>query len=485
MRKAGILLPVFSLPSEYGIGSIGRHAYDFIDLLTKCGQKYWQILPTTQTGYGDSPYQSPSAFAGNPYFIDLETLCAEGLLTKDELKSAKKPQDYIDYGALFSERYALLKSAFARFMCDLPDDYTQFTDRESYWLDDYALFMAIKEANGYASWLEWPEELKLRTDMDAIRAEYADRADFWKFVQYKFDEQFTVMHSYASSAGVSIIGDMPIYVSTDSADVWANRAVFCLNEHGRPTEVAGVPPDYFSKSGQLWGNPLYDWDYAKKTDYAWWKLRLKKAFSMFDRVRIDHFRGFYDYYSIPYGAHDATIGKWKAGPGIEFFNNLKKHFGQTPIIAEDLGDLSEGVYEMLRQTGFPGMKVLQFAFDSDNSIYLPKNTTGNYIVYTGTHDNMTLRAWLKNLSPATKARIDANISRKKGETYRDAIIGAALNTVADTVIIPMQDWLGLGDEARMNTPSVSADNWRWKLHTGYRTDRLVNKIRRATEISGR
>lgn len=474
--QSGILLPIFSLPSKYGIGSFGKEAFDFIDFLSESKQKIWQILPLNQTSYGDSPYQSPSAFAGNPYFIDLESLQKEHLITVADLKAAERPCDSIDYGSLFCERYKLLEKAFARFLDNIPSDYADFCKSEQYWLDDYAIFMAIKKENGYVSREEWNDELSLCKNKSKLRSKYSDVAEFWKFLQYKFTTQYMKVKSYANSKGIKIMGDMPIYVALDSADVWANSAEFCLNEAGRPTDVAGVPPDYFSEAGQLWGNPLYDWNHMKENGYKWWKLRLKSAFKMYDIVRIDHFRAFYNYYAIPYGSVDARIGEWRMGPGIEFFNEMKRYFKKAQIVAEDLGFLDEGVHEMLKLSGYPGMKVLQFAFDSDDNPYLPENHIENSIVYTGTHDNDTLCGWLKSASEETLARVEKKIPRRKNQSLADAIIRAAHASVAETSIIPMQDYLELESEARINIPSTNSGNWQWRLPRGYAKKQLSMRI---------
>ena len=478
--QSGILLPIFSLPSKYGIGSFGKEAFDFIDFLSDSKQKIWQILPLNQTSIGDSPYQSPSAFAGNPYFIDLEALQKEHLITRSELKSAEHPCDTVNYGALFFERYQLLEMAFARFLNNIPSDFDDFCKEERYWLDDYALFMAIKKSKGYVSRDEWGD-LSLAKNKSKLYEKYFDQVEFWKFVQYEFSKQYAKVKAYANSKGISIMGDMPIYVALDSADVWANKAEFCLDESGKPTDVAGVPPDYFSETGQLWGNPLYDWDRMKKNGYKWWKQRLCAAFKMYDIVRIDHFRAFYNYYAIPYGSDTAMVGEWRMGPGIEFFNEMKRYFKKTPIVAEDLGDLDDGVREMLKLSGYPGMKVLQFAFASDDNPYLPENHIKNSIVYTGTHDNDTLCGWLASASEETLARINEKIPHRKNQNLADAVIRAAHASIAETSIIPMQDYLGLGSEARMNTPSTKNGNWQWRLPRGYAKKSLSSRIAKMME----
>ncbi|MBQ0126261.1 MAG: 4-alpha-glucanotransferase [Clostridiales bacterium] len=483
--QSGILLPVFSLPSKYGIGTFGKEAYKFVDFLHKSKQKIWQMLPLGQTGYGDSPYQSPSAFAINPYFIDIETLCKNGLLTKSELDGAESNEERINYGRLFVERYALFEKAFKRFENSVPADFDKFCEDEKDWLDGYATFMAIKKSVGFAAYSAWEDELKNRVNPDEINEKYKSGAMFWKFLQYEAHLQYKALKAYANSRGVKIMGDMPIYVSADSADVWAGGDLFCLDESGKPTDVAGVPPDYFSENGQLWGNPLYNWEKMKSDGYSWWKKRLAKAFDMFDFVRIDHFRGFYNYYAIPYGEKTAKVGEWRMGPGIDLFDELKRHFGNTPIVAEDLGDLDPGVYVMLDQTGFPGMRVLEFAFDSDDNIHLPEHYKKNCIVYTGTHDNNTLRGWIDGASDDTLSRIKAKVPRGKRESVADSIINYAHSSVAETVIVPIQDYMGLGSEARQNTPSTESGNWQWHLPSDYAKSALRRKIAKITKKHGR
>ena len=400
MRLCGILMPIFSLPSKYGIGTFGSEAKRFVDFLHKAGQSYWQILPLNPTNYGDSPYQSFSSFAGNPYFIDIETLIEEKLIDQVTADSFDFGDDYekIDYGKLYDNRLNLLRLAFKNFEKDA--DYIEFTNSNSYWLDDFSLFMALKNANADSSWQTWEKPLRFR-ETEAIskaKTQYAKDIEFYKFVQYEFAKQWKDLKKYANSKGISIIGDIPIYVALDSADVWSNPKQFLLNEDLEPTLVAGVPPDAFSEDGQLWGNPIYNWELMEKDNFSWWKKYLGNALNKYDIVRIDHFRGFESYFTIPFGDKDAKNGKWKKGPDTKLFDALKKEFGEDlPIIAEDLGLLTPDVLKMLKATGFPGMKVLQFAFDSSlKSDYLPHNFNKNCVVYTGTHDNDTIIGWLSS-----------------------------------------------------------------------------------------
>lgn len=489
MRTSGILMPIFSLPSPYGIGTFGKAAFDFIDFLHDSGQTYWQILPLNPTSFGDSPYQSFSSFAGNPYFIDLDTLKDDGLLTSEEILSCDFGDDHskIDYEKLYLNRYPLLKKAFSRFEAD--DTYELFVAQNANWLHDYALFMAIKDAHAGAAFYEWNAPLKCRDNTaikDAEKA-YAENINFYKFLQFKFFEQWSVLKNYAKKNDVKIIGDIPIYVALDSADVWANPKQFQLDDDYVPKAVAGVPPDVFSEDGQLWGNPLYDWDYMKKTDYTWWKGYLCHALKRYDVVRIDHFRGFESYYSIPYGDKNAKCGKWVKGPDTDLFDALKKEFGKDlPIIAEDLGVITPAVRKMLRSTDFPGMKVLQFAFsgNSDND-FLPHNVIKNCVMYTGTHDNDTIMGWLETADEQTLKQAKDYLNHPSDSGFNWAMIKAAMSSVADTCIIPMADFLGADSNARINTPSTLGDNWSWRIDGGCLNDWLANIIKENTVLYGR
>lgn len=488
MRAAGILMPIFSLPSEYGIGSLGKEAIRFIDFLKSAGQSYWQILPLSPTSFGDSPYQSFSAYAGNPYFIDLDLLCEDGYLCKEEYSGIEWGDGKkIDYAALYCKRYAVLKRAYLRFIKNPPKDYSLFVKENNAWLDDYALFMAIKNANDGKSWDNWPDALKLRkTDaLTEAKKIYAEDYEFFKVLQYLFNKQWNFVKTYANENGIKIIGDIPIYVAYDSADVWCEPQQFMVDKNLRPVEVAGCPPDIFCEKGQLWGNPIYDWEYMKNDTipYLWWCRRIEYTLKLYDVIRIDHFRGFESFYAIPFGDKDATGGRWKKGPGIEFFNYLKQKFGEMPIIAEDLGFLTDDVRDMLLQSGYPGMKVLEFAFDcSSDSEHLPHNCYKNSVVYTGTHDNDTVVGWQETLT-AEELRFVKKYLRAENENKLNwPMIHAAFATASDTVIIPMQDYLGLGSEGRINTPSTLGENWGWRIDGGCINDWLAQIIKDVTEV---
>ena len=488
MRKSGILMPIFSLPSPYGIGTFGQSASQFIDFLHKGGQSLWQILPLNPTNYGDSPYQSFSSFAGNPYFIDLDLLVRDGLLTAAEIKSydfGDNPEK-VDYEKMYNFRYPLLKKAFSRFKAD--DEYCDFEKQNAHWLDSYVLFMAIKSANEGAAWYEWPESLKKR-EPDALlqaQTELAVDIAFHKFLQFIFNKQWLSLKKYANQNGIEIIGDIPIYVALDSADVWANPKQFLLDDDYAPKAVAGVPPDIFSEDGQLWGNPLYDWQYMKQTDYAWWKQYLGHALGRYDIVRIDHFRGFESFFAIPYGDTTAKGGKWVKGPDIDLFNAFKTEFGENlPIIAEDLGVITPAVRKMLSHTGFPGMKVLQFAFDGDNSnAFLPHNIDRNCVIYTGTHDNDTIMGWLETEKDAAK-QAKAYFNHPSDDGFNWAMMKAAQSSVADTCILMMQDLLALGSEARINTPSTLGNNWQWRIKGECINGWLADILKENTVLYGR
>ena len=492
MRKAGVLLPVASLPGNYGIGSFSKEAYKFVDYLKMSGQSYWQILPLGPTGYGDSPYQSFSTFAGNPYFIDIDTLIEEGLLRKSEVNRYDWGNDtsYIDYEKIWLSRFKILKIAFNR--SDIAHDakYNKFVCENAFWLDDYALYMAVKNSFDGVSFIEWDEDIRRRKPeaMKKYAKELKDDVEFYKFIQFKFNEQWIRLKEYANNNGIKIIGDIPIYVAFDSADTWANPELFKFDKEGLPTGVAGCPPDGFSATGQLWGNPLYDWKYHKKTGYAWWIERIRNCYKLYDVVRIDHFRGFDEYYNIPYGDPTAEFGKWEKGPGLGLFKALNKALGEIDVIAEDLGFLTDSVLKLVKDTGYPGMKVLQFAFDSrEDSDYLPHNYTQNCIVYTGTHDNNTLQGWYKDISKADKKfaiRYLNNENHDVSSIHWD-YIRLAMGSVAKLCVIPMQDYLGLGEEARINTPATLGNNWKWRMSNKALTKKLSKEIYQMTKMYAR
>lgn len=486
MRSGGILLPVFSLPSPYGIGTVGAEARRFVEFLRDAGQRYWQILPIGPTGYGDSPYSTFSTFAGNPYLIDLDQLCLDGLLKRQEIRLAKFTQDdQVHYGELYEKRFSVLRKAVGRLLEDPPPDYGQFLEENAHWLPDYALFMTLKDAHGGASWQTWPEPLRRREGaaLEEARREHREDVLFWQGAQYLFYRQWRELKRYANDAGVSIIGDLPIYVALDSADVWANPGQFQLDEELRPTEISGVPPDYFCADGQLWGNPLYDWEGMAREGYPWWMERIAHQCEIYDVLRIDHFRGFEGYYAIPYGDDTARNGRWREGPGMDFFRAMERRVGRPPIIAEDLGFLTDGVRQLLKDTGFPGMKVLEFAFDSrEDSDYLPHNYDRHCVVYTGTHDNSTLMGWMASAAPEDVAFATDYLHLTKAEGYHWGAMRGAWASVADLVIVPMQDVLGLDDTARMNTPSTVGGNWQWRMPKTAATAQLAKKLRHQMEL---
>lgn len=491
-RASGILLPIASLPSGYGIGTFSRCAYDFVDFLERAGQRYWQILPLGPTGYGDSPYQSFSTFAGNPYFIDLDQLAEEGLLSKEECEAIDAQEDgqYIDYQKLYETRFDILRKAYERSSLTEKPEYQDFLEENKEWLEDYCLFMAVKDRFGGKSFAEWDEDIRLRRPeaMERFRELLAEEIDFYRFQQFYFQKQWYRLKKYANSHGVEIIGDIPIYVAFDSADTWSEPALFQFDENGTPSAIAGCPPDGFSATGQVWGNPLYDWEYHEKTGYAWWIKRMRRCFRLYDIVRVDHFRGFDEYFSIPYGQDTAQGGHWAKGPGIALFHALQKELGETRIIAEDLGFLTDSVIRFVRDTGYPGMKVLEFAFDSrEESNYLPYTYTQNCVAYTGTHDNQTVVGWFRSL-PEGDYRMAVRYLDLKREDENEIhwkMIRTVLASVADTAIIPIQDYLGLDDAARINTPSKLGGNWIWRMKKNVLTEEIEKKIRELTELYGR
>ena len=492
-RSAGILLPISSLTSKYGIGCFDKKAYEFVDYLKEAGQSYWQILPLGPTSYGDSPYQSFSTFAGNPYYIDLNELVLNGLLTKEECEQVGfKDNDDIDYGLLYSKRYALLKKAFERSGITIDTDFIRFCD-ENKWLDEYALFMALKDYFGGVSWDKWEKNLRLRKDftLNEYRSKLSDEINFYKFLQYMFFAQWNKLKKYANEKGIKIIGDIPIYVAADSADVWAKPELFQLDKDGKPKAVAGCPPDGFAADGQLWGNPLYDWDYHKETGFEWWISRLSHCFKLYDVVRIDHFRGFDEYYSIPYGDKNAKNGYWEKGPGMELFTAVEKALGKREVIAEDLGFMTDSVRQLVKDSGFPNMKVLEFAFDSrdtgSRNDYLPHNYNENCVAYTGTHDNQTIASWFDTITEDERemAREYLCDDFTPTEKLNKAFISLIMRSKARLCIIPMQDWLGLDDKSRINVPSTVGKNWRWRLTENQLTEKLKNEILKTTRIFGR
>ncbi len=493
MREAGILLPISSINSKYGIGCFSKEAYKFIDWLKLCGQSYWQILPIGPTSFGDSPYQSFSSFAGNPYFIDLQSLIEESFLEKEVCESIDfgKDERLIDYEKIYNYKIPLLKRAFLKFKPN--EKYETFINKNSYWLEDYALFMALKEENDGKSWQEWEDRLKNREEkaISNFKLKNEEKIAFWKFVQFKFFEQWGKLKGYAYKQNVKIIGDIPIYTALDSADVWANPSLFQLEENKTPTRVAGCPPDGFSKKGQLWGNPLYDWEAHKKTYYKWWKMRLNHSFELYDVLRIDHFRGFDEYYSIKYGDEDATNGRWEKGPRLEMFDSFEREYGKKNIIAEDLGFMTNSVKEMLEKSCFPGMRVFQFAFDARDTgatnDYLPHNYIKNCVAYTGTHDNPTIVSWFFEITDKEREMVRDYLCDyfTPDSEINKPIIGTVMRSNAELCIIPLQDYLGEDSRARINKPSTQEGNWLWRISENDLNENISKFILKTTMQTGR
>lgn len=491
MRKSGILLHISSLPSRFGIGRMGKAAYDFVDFLKASETAYWQILPLSPTSYGDSPYQSFSVNAGNPYFIDFVMLEEEGLLTHEDYANMlwQRTGDSVDYELLYRSNITVLRRAFARFQAKPPKAYAKFKSAQKHWLPDYALFMALKDQHDGKPWYEWESDLAMRCKkaIEQAKKELAEEIELYSFIQYIFTQQWQALKAYANRNQVEIIGDMPIYVAYDSADVWVSPELFALDENKQPVEVAGCPPDPFSPTGQLWGNPLYDWDYHKKTGYKWWISRLSYAASLYDMIRIDHFRGFESYYAIPYGSETAEKGRWRKGPNKALFLAVKKELGDLNIIAEDLGFITPGVRRMLKALKYPGMKVLQFGFDSDPANeHLPHNfQSPNCVAYTGTHDNETLRGWLESANKKTIKYAKKYLRVTKKSHIPDAMVACCWQSIADLAVAQMQDFLHEDKSCRMNTPSVLGGNWQYRTESTDFTPELAASIRKLNRTYGR
>lgn len=492
-RGAGILMPISSLPAPYGIGTFGKSAYEFADSLKRARQSYWQVLPLGPTSYGDSPYQSFSAFAGNPYFIDLDALLEEELLTKEEIDACYwlDSEEEVKYDAVYYYRFPLLKKAYERSRHGETEEYRAFCAKNSHWLDDYALYMALKGHFGNKEWMKWEEPIRLRKPEAVKRYEELLREEigYWKFLQFKFYEQWEQLKNYVNGLGISIIGDIPIYVALDSADVWTHPELFQLDPDTlTPLRVAGVPPDAFSDDGQLWGNPLYDWDKIEETGFAWWKDRMRASARLYDVVRIDHFIGVVQYYSIPYGAEDGKTGEWKQGPGKKLTDAINEAAGDAKIIAEDLGIFCPAVKELLRETGYPGMKIIEFAFSGDRfNEHLPHCYEPNSVVYGGTHDNETLVGYFK-----PEARqwwelqyIADYLGAAHHDEVPDKVFRAAYGSVASVAVFQMQDVLGLGNEARMNTPGTVGGNWKWRMKPGAFGERETGYLAFLVDTFGR
>ena len=490
MRKSCILMHISSLPSEYGIGKMGKHAYAFVDFLKKSGTKCWQILPLSQTSYGDSPYQSFSVNAGNPYFIDYEILEGDGLLEHHEFASFdwETSPDKVDYSLIYENCFKVLKIAYSRFKPAKAPGYREFCDSNKDWLDEYALFMALKVRNDGKAWYEWEDSLRLHKAKAVAEAkkELKKEIGFYKFIQFEFSRQWSELKKYANDSDIEIIGDIPIYCALDSVEAWASPKLFWFDKEHMPVAVAGCPPDDFSPTGQLWGNPLYDWKYHNKTEYAWWIERIRRASQLYDIVRIDHFRGFESYYTIPYGSEDATVGEWKKGPDHELFKRVEEKLGRLNIIAEDLGFLTEEVHKMLDKCGYPGMKVLQFGFSDGKNGYLPHNfTTTNCFAYTGTHDNETLIGWVESLDKKSLAFAKKYLNVKKKKDIPMAVVRAAWGSIAMVAAAQIQDFLGSGRDGRMNTPSTLGCNWQFRTHESDFTPELAKKIRKLNKMYNR
>ena len=490
-RSSGILMPIYALPSPYGIGTLGAAARDFVDFLSEAGQSWWQILPVGPTSYGDSPYQSPSTFAGNPYFIDLDLLVEDDLLTQEEVDAlywGSNPAR-VDYGAQYENRYILLQKATLRGWDRDEEAVEAFVAQNASWLPDYALFMALKRHFGMACWLDWPDEdarLRKAETLEKYREELAEDIRLFTYIQYLFFKQWAALRDYAHEKGIGIIGDMPIYVALDSVDVWANPDCFQLDEKGFPTQVAGVPPDYFSADGQLWGNPLYDYEAMQKDGFGWWIRRVEGATKIYDIIRIDHFRGFAAYWSVPYGAATAKNGEWITGPGMALVGVLRDWFHNIRFIAEDLGYPSPDVVQLLEDSGFPGMKVLEFAFDArDSSNYLPHTYGKNCICYAGTHDNETLAGWMTEVDPADLNKAVAYLGLNEEEGYVWGMLRGGMSSVSNLFITQMQDYLELDNTARTNTPGTSEGNWQWRMLADAITPELTEKLATLTALYDR
>lgn len=486
MRSAGILLPVTSLPSDYGIGCFSKEAYEFADFSEAAGQSFWQILPTGPTGFGDSPYQALSVRAGNPYMIDLNKLVAEGLLSE---KECGDPCDGpIDYGRLYKERFKPLRLAFLR--AKPGKDFEKFAEENAYWLDDYAFYSALKDFS-CGTERERRKIMQSEEKSERYRETLSEDIEFHKFLQYEFFSQYRSLKKYVNSKGIKIIGDMPIYICSDSAEFSKNPELFQVDENSEPSAVAGCPPDEFSPDGQLWGNPLYAWDAHERDGFKWWIERIRYAFELYDVVRIDHFRGFDEYYSVPASSASAKYGEWKKAPGKKLFEEAEKVLGRRKFIAEDLGFVTSSAKELLRKCGFPGMKILQFAFDScrndGSNEHLPHNYEKNSVAYTGTHDNDTITSWFSGLPESSKLRIRTYLCDlyTPDEKINLPLIGAIMRSSAELCVIPLQDYIGLGGEARINTPSTLGNNWRWRLKKSDLTPELAKKILGITKMSGR
>lgn len=490
MRESGIIMHITSLPSPYGVGTMGRTAREFVDFLAEAKQSCWEILPLGHTGSGDSPYQTFSAFAGNPYLIDLDLLIEDGLLKPEEADSRDWGGDpgSVNYGRLWENRFKVLRIAFERVPIRSAESRAKFARENSHWLPDYAFFMALKAHFGGQSWESWPDALRLRDEreMERYREMLREDVEFFTWMQYMFFRQWKFLRAYAHSKGVRVIGDVPIYVPLDSADVWAHPELFQLDANRRPTFVAGVPPDYFCADGQLWGNPLYDWKRMREDGYAWWLDRIAAAGKLFDVIRFDHFRGLDSYWSVPAGERTAVNGHWAEGPGSHFIWSVRTAFPKLKLIAEDLGFLTESVRSLRRSSGFPGMKVLQFAFGAEgDSYYLPHRHWVDSVCFTGTHDNAPLKQFIEEMPGADREFMKKYLGLNEEEGYVWGLLRAGMCSVCELFIAQMQDYLELGAESRMNRPGTVGMNWRWRVKPGVLTHELAHRIAEMTKMYGR
>ena len=484
-HKSGIIMPISSLPGKYGIGSLGSQAHSFLDFLDATGQKCWQVLPLNPTSYGDSPYQSPCSAAGNPYFVDLELLADKGLLTRQELKAQQIKAQRVDYGWLWNTRFAVLRLAFSRFTPDRA--YRAYVKKNAAWLEDYALFMALKGHYGHSCWTSWAPKHREHSQALSCAAEFEAEMAFWRWCQYEFDTQWQAIRDHARQKGILIIGDMPIYVAHDSVDVWASPEQFLLTEDGTPKVVAGCPPDGWTPDGQLWGNPIYDWQRQENEGFAWWIRRVGAAFRRYDILRIDHFRGFAGYYNVPYGEPTARNGKWDPAPGIALFRTLRQAFPKGKVIAEDLGYITPDVLELMEDTGFPGMKMLHFAFYDPDSENLPRMFPhSNCVVYASSHDSDCTCTWLRNIRGEARKRFNAECPRDKNQHRAYDLIEFAFRSKANLAMVPLQDYLLLTNEqGRMNEPGTASGNWNWRVNPRYDTPRLRERIAALTQKTKR
>lgn len=489
-RESGILMHISSLPNDFGIGSFGREAYKFVDFLVEGGQKYWQILPLGHTSYGDSPYQCFSAFAGNPHFINLDVLCEKEYLRKEDYngKNFGNDKENVDYALIFNLRNEILEVAYNNFKKKENSEFEIFKERNSFWLDDYSTYMAIKESFGLKSWREWEDEAIKNREPKALReykAKLNERIEFYNFLQFEFFNEWYSLKQYANEKGIEIIGDLPIYVADDSADMWSNPKNFKVDEDNVLKVVAGCPPDAFAVTGQLWGNPIYNWQAMEEEGFSWWILRVKESLKLYDMIRIDHFRGFESYYEIPYGHDTAEHGVWVKGPGIKLFNKIKEALGDVNVIAEDLGFMTQEVIDFRNETGFPGMKVLEFGFGGEDSTDLPHNYTLNSVAYTGTHDNDTVLGWFDSISDEEREKAVKYLKLDQEEGISFGCIRGIWSSVSRLSVATMQDLLELGTEARMNIPSTLGGNWQWRMKEGSLTPELAKRLKDITKLYGR